>query len=472
MLVIIAGAGRVGLGLAEALIKEQKNDVVLLDLSSRAVKNAQAFDMLVLHGDVLDRQALVEAGIERADVFIAATDKDDRNVLACGLAKHIHDLRGGTRENLLTICRIRDEGILEEQAHGGLKAWAEVDRAIDPIDGAISRLSSGIRASSFAEVIPFDHEAYLVELEITEDCRLPLDVPLADVEKEVGAPVPLLIGLKRKGTRSMVPSGTTVLRPGDRIAVATTGLGSFDDLVHTFGHDVRAFPSQPKVVVVGGSTLGLRIASHWLEEGAHVMIVEGDLQTANAISGHRIGGHPELEVIHGDHVSRETMEEVGMGGMDVAIGALDDDHANIAAMLFAMDLGVTNTGLILNDNDLVHVVQRMGISFSVDITRVAVDELLTLVHRKLAGHYAVLSTITNVVGVTHEVTKAAKFCGRRIREGGFPDWMRIAFIQRSDSHGRWSSHDPHPDETLIEHDRLIIFTSPDHVADVEKKFRV
>ncbi|MEC7098960.1 MAG: TrkA C-terminal domain-containing protein, partial [Candidatus Thermoplasmatota archaeon] len=118
------------------------------------------------------------------------------------------------------------------------------------------------------------------------------------------------------------------------------------------------------------------------------------------------------------------------------------------------------------------VVQRMGISFSVDITRVAVDELLTLVHRKLAGHYAVLSTIPNVVGVTHEVTKAAKFCGRRIREGGFPDWMRIAFIQRSDSHGRWSSHDPHPDETLIEHDRLIIFTSPDHVADVEKKFRV
>ena len=160
--------------------------------------------------------------------------------------------------------------------------------------------------------------------------------------------------------------------------MATTGLGSFDDLVHTFGHDVRAFPAQPKVVVVGGSRLGLRIAEHWLDEGAHVMIVEGDLQTANAISGHRIGGHPELEVIHGDHVSRETMEEVGMGGMDVAVGALDDDHANIAAMLFAMDLGVPNTGLILNDNDLVHVVQRMGISFSVDITRVAVDELLTL----------------------------------------------------------------------------------------------
>ena len=214
------------MGLAEALIKEQKNDVVLLDMNSRAVKNCAS----LRHAGPARRHArppgLIEAGIERADVFIAATDKDDRNVLACGLAKHLHEHRGGKREDLLTICRIRDETILDEQAHGGLAAWAEVDRAIDPIDGAISRLSSGIRASSFAEVIPFDHEGYLVELEITERHRLPLDVPLADVEVEAGAPVPLLIGLKRKGTRSIVPSGTTVLRPGDRIAVATTGLGS------------------------------------------------------------------------------------------------------------------------------------------------------------------------------------------------------------------------------------------------------
>ena len=46
MLVVIAGAGRVGLGLAEALIKEQKNDVVLMDMSSRAVKNLAALALI------------------------------------------------------------------------------------------------------------------------------------------------------------------------------------------------------------------------------------------------------------------------------------------------------------------------------------------------------------------------------------------------------------------------------------------
>ena len=75
------------------LIKEQKNDVVLLDMNSRAVKNAQAFDMLVLHGDMLDRQALIEAGIER-DVFIAATDKDVQRA-RMRFGKALHEHRGG-----------------------------------------------------------------------------------------------------------------------------------------------------------------------------------------------------------------------------------------------------------------------------------------------------------------------------------------------------------------------------------------
>ena len=46
MLVVIAGAGRVGLGLAEALIKEQKNDVVLLDIpAAEGMPAGKALDL-------------------------------------------------------------------------------------------------------------------------------------------------------------------------------------------------------------------------------------------------------------------------------------------------------------------------------------------------------------------------------------------------------------------------------------------
>ncbi|RJU91570.1 MAG: NAD-dependent epimerase/dehydratase family protein, partial [Candidatus Poseidoniales archaeon] len=86
MLIIIGGAGRVGTDMAKALRAEDM-DVVLVDSDSRAVKNAQNLDVLVIHGDLTTREKLFEAGIGEAAVFVAATNSDERNLLACSLAK-------------------------------------------------------------------------------------------------------------------------------------------------------------------------------------------------------------------------------------------------------------------------------------------------------------------------------------------------------------------------------------------------
>ena len=59
MRIIIGGAGRVGTELARALIAEEM-DVVLVDSDSRAVKNAQNLDVLVIHGDLNTREKLNE----------------------------------------------------------------------------------------------------------------------------------------------------------------------------------------------------------------------------------------------------------------------------------------------------------------------------------------------------------------------------------------------------------------------------
>ena len=72
MRIIIGGAGRVGTELARALRAEEM-DVVLVDSDSRAVKNAQNLDVLVIHGDLTTREKLHEAGIGEAEIFVAAT---------------------------------------------------------------------------------------------------------------------------------------------------------------------------------------------------------------------------------------------------------------------------------------------------------------------------------------------------------------------------------------------------------------
>ena len=472
MLIIIGGAGRVGTDMAKALRAEDM-DVVLVDSDSRAVKNAQNLDVLVIHGDLTTREKLFEAGIGEAAVFVAATNSDERNLLACSLAKHAHaELSGNKEKPLLAICRVRDMNYIEEQNEGKLQEWAKVDYVVNPLEGAIRRLHSGLRSSAIEEVIPFGHDAFIIELDVTSNATQVVFQKLRDVNKKIEGGMPLIVGLKRDGEKSLVPDGDFMLMPNDRIAVATTGLSSFNRILHIFGHEATDFPAEPRVAVLGANKIGQRIADDWLQSGATVTVIERDLQVANSLSGTDIGSHPKLEVIHGDHLDRDILTEIGISDHHIAIAALEDDLASIAAALLASDMGVARTGLLLYDADLVKVTQRMGITFAVDRKRVAVDNMLAQIHTKTAGGYAILSNIPHIIGVSMVVTEASKLPGKRVVESSFPDWMRVAFIQRQNTTGNWESLRPSPDKTLLEDDRLIIFCSPDRVADLEKRFKV
>ena len=472
MRIVIGGAGRVGTEMARALRAEDM-DVVLVDSDSRAVKNAQNLDVLVIHGDLTTREKLYEAGIGEAEVFVATTNSDERNLLACTLAKHAHnELSHSKSKTLLTICRVRDMNFVREQDAGKLQEWAKVDYVVNPLEGAIRRLHSGLRSSAIEEVIPFGQDAFIIEMNVTNKASDIVFQCLRDASKKIEGGMPLIVGLKRDGEKSLVPDGDFMLMPNDRIAIATTGLSSFNRILNIFGHEATDFPTEPRVAVIGANRIGQRIADDWLEAGASVTVIERDLQLANMLSGTETGSHPKLEVIHGDHLDRDILTEIGISEHHMAIAALEDDLASIAAALLASDMGVQTTGLLLYDADLVKVTQRMGITFAVDRKRVAVDNMLAQIHTKTAGGYAILSNIPNIIGVSMLVSSESGFAGKRVLEASFPDWMRIAFIQRLNTNGTWESLRPSLDKTLLEGDRLIIFCSPERVVELEKRFKV
>jgi Trk K+ transport system NAD-binding subunit len=254
--------------------------------------------------------------------------------------------------------------------------------------------------------------------------------------------------------------------------VAVVGLDNFNPALLTFGHEVTYFPEEPRVAIIGATPIGTKMAEDWLNHNAKVTVIESELHLANQLAGSKLGGHPNLEVIHGDHLDRSVLEEISIEQFDVALSSLENDHANIAAVLLASDLGVTHTGLLLYDADLVKVTQRMGISFAVDRRRVAVDNMLTYIHEKVSGHYALLSAIPDVVGLTLEVTEKAKFAGKSVAEAQFPDWMTVAFVKRLNLAGEWESMQPKPSELLLEKDHVVMFCHRDRVGDIQKRFKV
>jgi len=84
MFVIIAGNGRLAVGLARSM-SSRKDDVVIVDTGIDALSLGSDFDGIVVDGDPMDMETIKRAGIERCDLFIAATGDDNVNI-ACAEA--------------------------------------------------------------------------------------------------------------------------------------------------------------------------------------------------------------------------------------------------------------------------------------------------------------------------------------------------------------------------------------------------
>lgn len=90
MNVIIMGCGRVGAQLAGTLDAEG-HKVTIMDVEPYSFRRLPpAFSGLAMVGNGLEEEALKKAGIEEADVFVTVTQGDNRNVMACQIAKHIY----------------------------------------------------------------------------------------------------------------------------------------------------------------------------------------------------------------------------------------------------------------------------------------------------------------------------------------------------------------------------------------------
>ena len=113
MRAVIVGCGRVGAGLADELDRAGWQ-VLILDISTAAFDRLPStFRGTALRGDGTDEDTLRRAGAEEADLFLALTEGDNRNVMSAQLA--VEAL--GARQ---TIAKINDPVRAEAYAHLGV----------------------------------------------------------------------------------------------------------------------------------------------------------------------------------------------------------------------------------------------------------------------------------------------------------------------------------------------------------------
>jgi trk system potassium uptake protein TrkA len=137
MFLLIVGAGRVGSSLArKALAAGHEVSVLDLDpLSHERLDIDQADSWedaggLFTVGTALEIDALLEAGIERADVFIASTSGDNTNVVIAQIAQRRFNVSK-------VVVRVADPARAAWYAEQGLNTISPTQHAIELFEEAV-----------------------------------------------------------------------------------------------------------------------------------------------------------------------------------------------------------------------------------------------------------------------------------------------------------------------------------------------
>jgi trk system potassium uptake protein TrkA len=137
MFILIVGCGRVGSSIARTMISEG-HEVSVLDEDPEAVAQLEkgqnrgwedlggSFTV----GTALEIDALLEAGIDRADAFVASTDGDNTNLVIAQIAQR--------RFNVPTVVvRVLDPARAKWYEEQGLKTVCPTQIAIEMLETAV-----------------------------------------------------------------------------------------------------------------------------------------------------------------------------------------------------------------------------------------------------------------------------------------------------------------------------------------------
>ncbi|MEC7601466.1 MAG: NAD-binding protein [Candidatus Thermoplasmatota archaeon] len=468
--VIIAGAGEVGRGVAQALIYERKN-VILIDSDPDALKSAQSLECLLIAGDVMSRETLNHAGIQNAELLIRATDSDERNILGCAFAKdHRQNMESASGE-MVTIARVNRMSVARQDSSEVFHRWSQVDHVANADKEIVDELTAGLISPHILHTAPMGNDAYLSVSKITEGSALLGDNLIDAAEKIDGLPIP--VGIVGSGGKSTIIDESTVAESGDLLLFAATGLHVQNRISNACGFTSEPMVDNPRVIIFGATSIGTDLASHYLENESSVTVVEPDLNVANDLVGSDLGNQRRLDVIHGEPSDIELLKDIGMSDHDIAISTLDDDNGAIAIAMRAVDEGVDRTGLIVDDSTLVDTVRRIGLTRAVSRPEVSLSAKMEHVHSYLVGRFQIIRQAKDFVAMSVTLDSNHSTIGQPISklESKFKGGAKIVLLERNRDGMGPVTFTPDSEMMLEPNDRLIILLLRDSITAVEAKLR-
>lgn len=212
MKVVIAGAGSVGRSIAQELL-DNGHQVLLIDKEQPAIRTRAVPDAEWLLADACEIASLTEAGLDRADVVVAATGDDKANLVISLLAKTEY----GVPRTVARVNNPKNEWMFDE-------AWG-VDVAVSTPRLMTALVEEAVAVGDLVRIFTFQQgHGTMVELTLPPDSPL-VGTPVGKVDWPADT---VLVAIVRE-QRPIAPTPDDALEEHDELLLITVA-ESEDDL--------------------------------------------------------------------------------------------------------------------------------------------------------------------------------------------------------------------------------------------------
>ena len=444
MRIIIFGANEMASSIATEFFED--HDVIVIDPNQKNLDSFSRLDIGVVCADALNIQALKNADIQNADAFIACSNNDESNIIACLAVKQVSCAQ--------TICFVQKQESFESL--NNLKdeyksSYAQcIENVILPQKLLVQELFKIITVPEAVDVENFAHgRARLFEYRIKEDSDL-LGKKLKDYyfNSEV-----LVVGIVRD-EELFIPNGNSEFQLNDKAILMGTPVG----LDITAGELFKNSEEVKKVGIIGGGTVGYDLAKTLEKTSTKVKLIESDYVRCEFLSQQL----KNTLVLNASGTSLELLEEEEIGKCDVVVAITNNDEKNLLCSLLAKQLGAKKVVTRVSQDTTANLFERVGVDVAISQREACVEEIKNRIMDSRAG---VIASVERGLGEILEIKLSSDFEAKPIFEIKPPCPCVIAIVRRGSK-----VIIPKGQTEICPNDVLLIFTKSEDVVKVKEYF--
>lgn len=445
MKIVIYGAGEAACLIATELFED--HDIIIIDDGSAGCSdNFDKLDIEYVQGSGSNIAVLESIGIKDADIFIACTNNDEANIVACFTVTNMTDLKTvcfvSKKENVESLSLIRgskyQKGLLIDYVLWPEELMTQEIFRIITVPNAIDVENFANGKARLLEYRVVDGTKFLNKK--IKDCNFPEET--------------LIVGITRNN-ELFIPDGNSEILLNDKVIFMGSSY-SLDILANHFFQETR---DVKQVTIIGGGNVGLMLAQNLEKAGIKIKIIEFDYKRCVELTENL----KNALVLNGDGANFDLLRDERISESDVVVSVTNNDEKNLLCSLLAKQFGVAKVITRVSKNPNSQLFEKVGIDVAISENSAASD---VIKNQLIKTDIEILATVERGQGEVLEISVPASFKTDTLMNLNLPCKAIIAIIQR-----RNRIIIPRGTTQIMPFDNLIIFTTKENSDTVKNYFK-